>query len=269
MTRFTLIRSGLLLSVGVTLALPLSGCRGDRTDARPRQFFPDMDDQPKWKPQSETVFFALQDGTRRTQREPDPNTVAFGRRSFDPVANADAPWARGYTLERASFLAEDDAYYTGKTGPDTFVDTIPAPVTREMLELGRRKYEINCVACHGYLGDGKGMVALAGYSPAPANLLDPKFSDPSQRSAKDGHMFSVIRDGLWNEITGANRMPAYGHNISADEAWAIVAYIRVLQASQNVSPDDPSIPDAQRTALSRTRPAAPAGGADATDGGAP
>ena len=264
MTSSSFIRSGLLLGASALLAMPLTGCRGDRTDARPRQILPDMDDQPKWDPQSETEFFALQDGTRRTQREPDPNTVAFGRRSFDPVANADASWASDYSVERASFLAEDDAYYTGKTGPDTFVDTIPAPVTREMLELGRAEFEINCVACHGYLGDGKGTVAEAGYSPVPANLLDPKFSDASQRSAKDGHMFSVIRDGLWNEITGANRMPAYGHNITAEEAWAIVAYIRVLQASQNVSPDDPSIPDSQRTLLTRSRPAAPV-----TEGGAP
>ena len=253
-----IIRAGVLLGASALLALPLAGCRGDRTDARPRQILPDMDDQPKWKAQSETEFFALQDGTRRTQREPDANTVAFGRSSFHPERFGAEPWAADYTLERASFLAENDAYYTGKTGPDAFVDAIPTTVTREMLELGRRKFEINCVACHGYMGDGKGTVAEAGYTPVPANLLDPKFSDPSERSAKDGHMFSVIRDGLWNEITGANRMPAYGHNISADEAWAVVAYIRVLQASQNVSPDDPGIPDSQRSLLTRSRPAAPA-----------
>ncbi len=253
-----IIRVGLLLVASTLLALPLAGCRGDRTDDRPRQFLPDMDDQPKWKAQSETEFFALQDGTRRTQRVPNQNTVAFARRSFNPDQFGANAWAADYSLERASFLAEDDAYYTGRTGPDAFVDTIPTTVTREMLDLGRRKFEINCVACHGYKGDGTGMVAQAGYTPAPANLLDPKFSDPSQRSAKDGHMFSVIREGLWNEITGANRMPAYGHNISADQAWAIIAYIRVLQASQNVSPDDPSIPDSQRSLLTRSRPAAPA-----------
>lgn len=264
MTSSTFIRAGLLLGASALLAMPLAGCRGDRTDARPRQILPDMDDQPKWKAQSETEFFALQDGTRRSQREPDANTVAFGRRSFDPVANADAPWASDYGVERASFLAEDDAYYTGKTGPDSFVDTIPASVTREMLELGRTQYDINCVACHGYLGDGKGTVAELGYTPMPANLLDPKFSDPMQRSAKDGHMFSVIRDGLWNDITGANRMPAYGHNISAEEAWAIVAYVRVLQASQSVSFEGAEIPDSERSELIRRRPAAPV-----TEGGAP
>ena len=254
----TPIRAGLTLGAALLAGLSMSACRGDRTDARPRQFFPDMDDQPKWKAQSETEFFALQDGTMRTQREPDPNAVAFARRDFDPERYADEPWAHEYMVQRASFLAEDDAYYTGKSGPDEFIDTIPVSVTREMLELGRKEFEINCVACHGYKGDGKGTVAEAGYAPVPANLLDAKFSDPSQRSAKDGHMFSVIRDGLWNEITGANRMPAYGHNISAEEAWAIVAYIRVLQASQSVSPDDPAIPDSQRSTLMRTRPTAPA-----------
>jgi len=259
----TSIRTALLVGC-VLVPMALTGCRGDRTDARPRQILPDMDDQPKWKAQSETEFFALQDGTRRTQREPQANTVAFARRSFDPATHGGETWATDYTVERASFLAEDDAYYTGKTGPDSFVDTIPANVTREMLELGRDNFEINCVACHGYKGDGKGTVAGLGYTPAPADLLDEKFSDPSQRSAKDGHMFSVIRDGLWNDVTGLNRMPAYGHNISPDEAWAIVAYIRVLQASQSASIDDPNLPDSMRSELMRNRPAAPA-----TEGDAP
>lgn len=258
MTGPTPIRAGLLLGAALLAGISMTACRGDRTDARPRQFLPDMDDQPKWKPQSETEFFALQDGTKRTQRRPDPNAVAFARRDFDPVRYADEPWAQDYMVQRASFLAEDDAYFTGKTGPDEFVETIPATVTREMLELGRKQFEINCVACHGYKGDGQGTVALAGMSPIPANLLDPKYTDPAQRISRDGYMFDVIRNGLWNEITGANRMPAYGHNIDAEEAWAIVAYIRALQVSQGVSPDDPEIPDSQRSTLMRTRPTAPA-----------
>ncbi len=266
MTASPPLRTGLLLvALGAAVLAPaLGGCRGDRTDARPRQFFPDMDDQPKWNPQSETEFFVHQDGTRRTQRTPDANTVAFARRSFNPEQHASDAWAKDYTLERASFLAEDDAYYTGQTAPDSFVAVIPATVTREMIELGRQSFEINCVACHGYKGDGQGTVAKLGYSPVPANLLDPKFSDPSQRSAKDGHMFSVIRDGLWNDNTGANRMPAYGHNVSPDEAWAVVAYIRVLQAAQNASFESANLSDAVRSELLRTRPAAPA-----SEGGAP
>ncbi len=47
-----------LLALGAIATLPLGGCRGDRTDKPPRQFFPDMDDQPKKKAQSETEFFA-------------------------------------------------------------------------------------------------------------------------------------------------------------------------------------------------------------------
>jgi len=254
-----------LLTLALGALAPLSGCRGDRADARPRQFLPDMDKQPKWKPQSETEFFALQDGSRRTQRVPDPNAVAFGRRSFDPSTYAAEPWAAGYMTERASFLAEDDAYFRGRAaGADEFLDVMPVEITPELLALGRDKFNINCAACHGYLGDGQSMVAKAGMTPIPANFHDEKYKDRAQRTAKDGYIFDVVRNGLWNEVTGANRMPAYGHNITPDETWAIIAYLRALQASQDMPIDSPAIPEAARAELLRRRPApepeTPAGG---------
>lgn len=262
-----------LLGGALTLAAPLAGCRGDRTDARPRRIFPDMDLQPKWKPQTETEFFALQDGTFRTQRIPDPNAVAFGCRSFDPATYGAEPWAAGYMTERASFLAEDDAFYRGTDGtPDGFLDVMPLEVTPELLELGRDKFNINCAACHGYLGDGDSMVAKAGMTPIPSNLLDEKYIDRAQRTAKDGYMFDVIRNGLWNEVTGANRMPAYAHNISAEETWAVIAYLRALQASQTMAVDSPAIPETARAELLRRRPEpepAPEPGTPAEDGGEP
>ncbi len=255
-----------LLGAALAIAAPMSGCRGDRTDARPRRILPDMDKQPKWKPQSETEFFALQDGSSRTQRVPEAGTIAFGRRSFDPATYGAEAWAAGYMTERSSFLADDDAFFRGREpggGPDDFLDVMPVEVTPEMLALGREKFNINCVACHGYVGDGQGMVAKAGMTPIPANFHDPKYTDRSQRTAKDGYIYDVVRNGLWNEITGANRMPAYGHNVTPEETWAIIAYIRALQASQSMAIDSPAIPESARAELLRRRPEP----APAEDGG--
>ncbi len=247
---------GTLALVGVwSLAAPLAGCRGDRADARPRRILPDMDLQPKWKPQTETEFFVMQDGSARTQRVPDPNVIAFGRRSFDPAVYAAEPWAAGYMTERDSFLADDDRFYKGiDGGPEDFLDYMPVEITPELLALGQAKFNVNCVACHGYLGDGQGMVAKAGMTPIPANFHDEKYKDRSQRTAKDGYIYDVVRNGLWNEITGANRMPAYGHNISPEETWAIIAYMRALQASQSMAVDAPGIPESARAELLRRRP---------------
>ncbi len=147
---------GTLALVGVwSLAVPLAGCRGDRADARPRRILPDMDLQPKWKPQTETEFFVMQDGSARTQRVPDPNVIAFGRRSFDPAVYAAEPWAAGYMTERDSFLADDDRFYKGiDGGPEDFLDYMPVEITPELLALGQAKYNITCAACHGQNGEG-------------------------------------------------------------------------------------------------------------------
>src|SRR3954470_16726593 len=86
---------------GAALALALlgaglAGCRGDREEKPPRQFFPDMDDQPKWKPQSQSEFFV--DG--RTMRKPVAGTVPFGRNDFV----TDAPWSKDFMDQRSDLL---------------------------------------------------------------------------------------------------------------------------------------------------------------------
>src|SRR5579862_6726173 len=79
----------------------LPGCRGDREDKPPHQFIPDMDDSPKFKPQTESPFFA--DG--RAMRQPVEGTVAFGRRDFD-IDRTDAPWAKPYKTERDDLIKD-------------------------------------------------------------------------------------------------------------------------------------------------------------------
>ncbi|MEM1071554.1 MAG: cytochrome c [Planctomycetota bacterium] len=233
-------------------ALGMAGCRGERTDKPPRQFFPDMDDQPRFEPQMATEFFA--DG--RSMRPSVPGTIGYGRSPIDvsDPAIAETSWAQRASVERARLIKEDDAVYFGTTGlgesgesPEAWIDTIPIPVTRELIELGRKNFNIYCATCHGYEGDGKGPVGIR-WSVPVANFYDEKYRDQSQFTGRDGYIFHVGRNGLYGP-EGNLRMPGYKHALNEEEAWGVVAYIRALQEARGVSIDDDIVPDAERQRL--------------------
>jgi mono/diheme cytochrome c family protein len=114
-------------------------------------------------------------------------------------------------------------------------DGIPFPVTAALLGKGRERFNIYCSECHGRLGDGDGMIPRRGYRRPPS------YHTSVLRHAPTGHFFDVITNGF-----GA--MPPYGTMIPRDDRWAIIAYIRALQLSQNATIDD--VPEADRTRLS-------------------
>jgi mono/diheme cytochrome c family protein len=93
------------------------------------------------------------------------------------------------------------------------------------LERGRAKYGIHCQVCHGALGDGKAELP-ATYGAKPANL-----QSASIREFADGRLFHVIS-------AGKNTMPGYASDISPDDRWAIILYLRALQRGQNARPED-------------------------------
>jgi mono/diheme cytochrome c family protein len=229
------------------MAAGLGGCRGDREDKPPRQFFPDLDDQPKWDPQGQTDFFV--DG--RTMRPTVPGTVAFSR--MGPVPEDD--WAEPWQRERDDFLRDNPLYYEGKTGEGTYAAYMPVEVTADLISRGQERFNIFCATCHGYTGDGKGLVGNQWSYPLP-NFHDAKYKDREQQTGKDGYIYHVARYG----IAGANpgdplKMPGYKHALNARDSWAVVAYIRTLQASYDGTLAD--VPEARRRDLERTRPTAP------------
>ncbi len=260
----TILKTGLVLLAGGLLAAPLAGCRGDRTDKPPRRFFPDLDDQPKWDPQQATQFFV--DGI--VARQTPEHAVAFASVDFDPSAYAGEPWARPYLDLRVDMLAEDDAVYRGvEIGPDgtsSYIDEIPVEVTRPMIERGRHMFDIYCAACHGYLGDGKGMVGQRWNYP-PANLTGDVYRDRANRQGKDGYLFHTIRNGL-DGPDGSNRMPGYGHAIGVMDAWAVVAYVRSLQKARGS--DWADLPESDREKLGAPPASAGDTGGQPKDGGA-
>lgn len=251
MANLTLKHAAALALSGLCV-VAVAGCRGDRTEERPRQFFPDMDDQPKLKAQAESEFFA--DG--RAMRNPVPGTIAFGEQA--ELSWSD-PAAQPYSLERiertrADILREDSAVYRGIDANGEYVATIPLPVTPELMQLGMKKYNIYCIVCHGATGSGKGAVGLQWSYPLP-DFHGPQYQPGGEKGA-DGYIFHVIRNGLANAPGQLPplKMPAYGQQISEREAWAVVAYFRALQNARKASID--SVPTAQRQELERSRGAA-------------
>ena len=118
-------------------------------------------------------------------------------------------------------LHADTYLYTGKVnGQDGTL--MPFPVDRDVLERGRERYNIYCTPCHSRVGDGNGMIVQRGYRRAAS------FHDPRLVAAPVGHFFDVITNG-W----GA--MPDYSAQIEPKDRWAIAAYIRALQLSQNAT----------------------------------
>lgn len=241
---------GLIASIAAAacvtaLGAGLAGCRGDRTDKPPRQFLPDMDDSPKWEPQAGSPFFLDAEDVSaeaghvpgaelgRMMRPQPEGAIPFGTMSVAAGGQAEGQFdpALGDRLtgERRGYLRDDDAFYYGVDETGAPVDAIPMEVTRALLERGAERFNIYCAVCHGYQGDGNGMVGRRWSIPVP-NYHDPKYSDPAQRTGKDGYLFHVARYGLKNP-DGSIRMPAYGHALDAEDAWAVVAYIRALQTA--------------------------------------
>ncbi|MEO1583039.1 MAG: cytochrome c [Planctomycetota bacterium] len=236
----------------------LTGCRGERTDKPPRQLFPDMDDQPRFKVQRQSDFF--EDG--RTMRPVVEGTVPWGRTPVDVESPkvADTSWAGEYRTQRARLLAEDDSVYRGETGaggeetdPDRWIERIPIAIDRELIEVGRKNFNIYCATCHGYEGDGMGTVGQKWAGQIVANYHEEKYKDPSLFTGRDGYFFYVGRNGLY-DAQGVLRMPPFKQALDEREMWGVVAYIRALQASRGVSIESDLVPAEERERLISENP---------------
>ena len=145
---------------------------------------------------------------------------------FKPLARSDfyadmrsaRPPVEG-TIARGEWH-EDSYFYSGKVGNQPG-DAIPFPVSEEVLARGQERFNIYCSPCHSRLGGGNGMIVQRGFRPPPS------FHTDRLRKAPLGYFYGVISNGF-----GA--MPEYASQIPPRDRWAIIAYIRALQLSQNV-----------------------------------
>ena len=111
------------------------------------------------------------------------------------------------------------------------VSAIPVAVTRELLDTGRNKFEIHCAVCHGLLGDGVSPVATQMSLRPPPNLH--KLRNPGA-----GHIYQVV-------TLGFGLMASYAAELTAQERWAVVAYLEALRRSQSATLAD-APPDIQK-----------------------
>lgn len=178
--------------LGIAILL-LAGCRQD------------MHNQPRFKPLAKSDFYA----DLRSARPPVEGTVARGD------------------------LRADSYFYSGMIpGSNTPGDYMPFPVSEQVLERGRERFNIYCSPCHSRLGDGNGIVPTRGFARKP-----PSFHIDRLRKAPLGYFFDIVTHGF-------GIMPDYAAQIVPKDRWAIVAYIRALQLSQNANADQ--IPQGQQ-----------------------
>lgn len=130
-------------------------------------------------------------------------------------------------------LQEDDHLFTGRVNNE-FVTTFPFPVTEKVIRRGQERFNIFCSPCHGQLGDGEGAIVQRGLKHPPSYHIE------RLRDVPVGYFFNVITNGF-----GA--MFDYSDRIPAKDRWAIIAYIRALQLSQNSKIDD--VPQEKRQEL--------------------
>jgi hypothetical protein len=121
-------------------------------------------------------------------------------------------------------LRTDELLYTGKVNGE-LADAFPFPITRGVLERGRERYNIYCSPCHDYTGSGRGMIVQRGFPPPPSYHIERLVKAPA------GHFFDVMTNGY-------GTMYNYAARVTPEDRWAITAYIRALQLSQQAKLED-------------------------------
>jgi mono/diheme cytochrome c family protein len=209
-----------ILLVSILAVVGVLGFRGTHFRKTSLYIFPDMEWQLKLRPQKPSGFFA----NGRTSQLPVPGTIARST----PIQTLAGP------VERY----EDSPVNTGRLpGTTNYVEINPLPITAALLKRGQQRFTINCSPCHGQLADGNGITKKIGAMAVVANLHDARIV-----SMTDGELFYVMTNGR-------NTMGAYGPNVTVEDRWAIVAYLRALQFSQLASIDD--VPEALRSSLKK------------------
>lgn len=176
----------------------------------------DMQDQPRYKAYKQSDFF----NDKRASRDLPEGTVARGMLRENKALYTGK---KEVTNPNAQVQTTTDS--TGNTLVASFPDAIeefPVPVNKDLVDRGEQRYKVFCIVCHGPVGNGDGMIVRRGFSKPPT------YHDDRLRNAPVGHFFDVMTNG-WG------KMNSYASQIPVADRWAIVAYIRTLQISQNPS----------------------------------
>ena len=207
--RLSTRRAALALVAACTAAL--AGCH------------PDMWNQPRYTALQKNAFFA----DNAADRLPVPNTVPYigTRRAWT------APIFAELSGQDLAPHAPDDVFFTGREVQGFKAGNF-FPVTKGLHQRGQERFNAMCSHCHGVGGHGNGMIVKRGF-PVPASYHIDRL-----REVEDGYIVDVIKNGF-------GRMYSYNARVAAEDRWAIAAYIRALQYSQNVPTGELSDADRQ------------------------
>jgi mono/diheme cytochrome c family protein len=128
------------------------------------------------------------------------------------------PWGLFSFFRNGRTMQDPVSGTVARGAPDVPVPQ-PATISAQMLSRGQEKFNADCVPCHGYSGDGNGLIVQRGF-PKP-----PQLYAPDLMKAKAAHFYDVITNGH-------GVMYSYADRVSPADRWAIIAYIRALQLSQ-------------------------------------
>jgi len=179
-----------------------------------------MHDNPRYEAYEEGSHRELPEGTiarGALALNPSAPRLDPAKASATPAATP-APGTPGAPATPAA--AGAPAVPSTPTGEDGF----PFVVTKAILDRGENRYNISCLPCHGVLGDGNGVIALRGIRRPPS------YHDERLRQAPTSYYYDVITNGF-----GA--MSNYADQLTPEDRWKVIAWIRVLQASQRMPKD--------------------------------
>jgi mono/diheme cytochrome c family protein len=195
--------------------------------------------QPSYRPLQRSDFFP--DG--RSARPLLPGTVARGQLDLDTLL------------------------YHGKNEKGKDATDFPFPMTKEVLQRGRQRFDIFCSVCHGLAGRADGRIVQRGFTrpptfydirtpaqkkkaaefrkkkqPVPEAYQRQDISrahrlhtvGPNDEPGEETPLYRMPVGHYFGVITnGFGAMPDYAEQIPVRDRWAIVGYVRVLQYSQS------------------------------------
>jgi mono/diheme cytochrome c family protein len=227
-----------------------------------------MSDQPYYRPLEPTEFFSdhrasrpIESGTVHRAQYLDSDPLVTGltpdewKRSYEyavPMKIDAPPLSDADKIKRAVGAPRYDPVKESDPARKVYVDDYPFAITQADLKRGQDRYTIFCAACHGALGNGQGKIWERGYlhptsfhtakvDPSEATVSNPQGLGISRGFSLWGHTVPMeqVPVGYYFEVItkGYGGMPSYSAQIPPADRWKIVAYIRVLQMTQNADPE--------------------------------